>query len=186
MTSVAVAYRGTGTGVEIGSKDLTGEPTSALAKEPVREATNLLGLEVVTETILPEDAAETVSPPIISEEFEETIHQASLMRYAFGESHYRPIVAVSVPVSPDVGGDRVLNRGIKITVAISVISVIGLTLGIKIGLIGLYLGGAVFFVHLYEYWLETKRSIISPRYIVAGIVASLGLAISTLVAILAK
>ena len=81
-------------------------------------------------------------------------------------------------------GLRILSQGVKVSALLFGISVSLLIVNIGLGLAVAFGVGACFLVHLYAFWLETGEAILSPRYVVAGIIASVTLALTSLMAVL--
>lgn len=89
---------------------------------------------------------------------------------------------VSAKYQAEKRGLRILNRGVKISALLFGFSISLLVVNTGIGLAGAYLAGAYFLIHLYAHWLETGEVILNPRYVVAGIIGSVALALTSLVA----
>lgn len=89
---------------------------------------------------------------------------------------------------PDRGamipGIRILNQGIKVSGLLLVFSLALLGLDILAGLAGVFLSLSAGLFYLYAFWLETKKSILNPRYVTFGILAFVWLAFLSLLGLL--
>lgn len=78
-------------------------------------------------------------------------------------------------------GVRILRQGLMIFGVLFLLSITTTAFNMLVGLAGMYFSLSVLFFFVFVFWLETKMSVFNPRYLAAGIVGTIGLALSALI-----
>lgn len=78
-------------------------------------------------------------------------------------------------------GVRILREGLLVFAALLLLSIIAMLFNTFLSLAGIYFSLSVLLFFVLAFWLETKMTIFNPRYLAAGIVGTLGLAVSAVI-----
>jgi hypothetical protein len=74
-----------------------------------------------------------------------------------------------------------LREGLLVFAAVLLLSIIAMLFNTFLSLAGIYFSLSVLLFFVLAFWLETKMTVFNPRYLAAGIVGTLGLAVSAVI-----
>jgi len=81
-------------------------------------------------------------------------------------------------------GTKDLTFGARLSAAIFAVSLLASVLSPAIALAGIFIAVSTMLLHFYVYWLDTGESILNPKFLVVGVVAMIGLALTALATLL--